>query len=80
MGGRRWYERDNSQGILILGASQRHIHMLPVKWHSGKGDSMVSDGKFPGNFQMGKGLGYGVWDEHGDWWDMSKTRISNLEN
>ena len=62
-----------SQGILILGASQRHINMLPVKWHSGKGDSMVSDGKFPGNFQMGEGLAYGVWDEHGEWWGTSEN-------
>ena len=42
------------------GASQRHIHMPPVKWHSEKGDSVVSDGKLPGNFQMGEGVAYGV--------------------
>ena len=48
--------------------------------HSEKGNSVVSDGNLPGNFQMGEGLGYGVWDENGDWWDTSKTRISIFEN
>ena len=72
-GGRRWYEMENSQGFFILGASQRHIHMLPVKGHSEKGDSEVSDGKFLGNFQMGEGWGYGVWDENGEWWGTSKN-------
>ena len=47
--------------------------MLPVKWHSEKGDSVVSDGKFLGNFQMGEGWGYGVWDEHGEWWGTSNN-------
>ena len=47
--------------------------MLPVKWHSEKGDSVVSDGKFLGNFQMGEGWGYGVWDENGEWWGTSKN-------
>ena len=65
---------DNSHGFCILGASQRHIHMLPVKWHSEQGNSVVSDGKFLGNFQMGEGLGYGVWDENGEWWGTSKNK------
>ena len=47
--------------------------MLPVKWHSEKGDSVVSDGKFLGNFQRGEGWGYGVWDEHGEWWGTSEN-------
>ena len=66
---------ENSQGNsrTTSGASQRHIHMLPVKWHSEKGDSVVSDGKFLGNFQMGEGWGYGVWDENGEWWGTSKN-------
>ena len=59
-GARRWYEMEHFQEMLILGASQRHIHMLPDKWYTEKEDSMVPDGKFLGNFEMGKGWGYGV--------------------
>ena len=47
--------------------------MLPVKWHSEKGNYMVSDGKFLGNFQMGEGWGYGVWDANGEWWGTSNN-------
>ena len=58
----------NSQGLLILGASQRHIRMIALKCFSDTVVYMVSDGKIPGNYGMGEGLGYGVWDENGEWW------------
>ena len=46
-GGRRWYEMANAQGILILGASQRHIRMIPFKCYSETVVYVVSDGKSP---------------------------------
>ena len=55
---------ENSQGILILGASQRHIRMIPFKCYSETVVYVVSDGTFPGNYWMGEGWGSGVWDEN----------------
>ena len=46
---------DNSQEMLILGACQRHIHMLPDERYTEKADPMVSDLQFPRFFEMGRG-------------------------
>ena len=47
--------------------------MLPVKWYSEKGNSIVADEQILWNFEMGEGWGYGVWDENAEWWGTSKN-------
>ena len=68
---------ENSQGIVILVPPREPPNDIFICFQSNgtleKGNYMVSDGKFPGKFQMGKGLGYGVWDENGEWWGTSKN-------
>ena len=49
--------------VFILGASQRHIRMIPCKCYSETVVYVVSDGQIPGSYWMGEGWGYGVWVE-----------------